>query len=118
MASKSYIAKLRLKNVKIFDPNKPTEDVISEIDYNISDDKLTDNVESKPLPDPVYDISDEVKIEQVEVDIGENDIPGFPKFKTYCEDCGDRILDSREVLVNGQTLCKACAEGPYYQKIG
>ncbi|AIS31034.1 MULTISPECIES: FmdE family protein [Methanobacterium] len=57
-------------------------------------------------------------IEEVEVDIGENDIPGFPKFKTYCEDCGDRILDSREVLVNGQTLCKACAEGPYYQKIG
>lgn len=58
-----------------------------------------------------------LKIEQVEVDIGENNIPGFPKFKTYCEECGDRILDRREVLVNGQTLCKACAEGPYYQKI-
>ena len=56
-------------------------------------------------------------IEEVKVDIKENDIPGFPKFKAFCEECGDRVLDRREVIIDGQTLCKACAEGPYYQKI-
>lgn len=56
-------------------------------------------------------------IEEVKVDIKENDIPGFPKFKAFCEECGDRVLDRREVIIDGRTLCKACAEGPYYQKI-
>jgi formylmethanofuran dehydrogenase subunit E len=56
-------------------------------------------------------------IEEVKVDIGENNVPGFPKFRAYCEECGDRVLDKREVIVDGRTLCKACAEGPYYQKI-
>lgn len=56
-------------------------------------------------------------IEEVKVDIGEHDIPGFPKYKAYCEKCGDRVLDRREVIIDGQTLCKACAEGPYYQKV-
>lgn len=56
-------------------------------------------------------------IEEVKVDIGEHEIPGFPKFRAYCEECGDRVLDRREVIVDGRTLCKACAEGPYYQKI-
>lgn len=56
-------------------------------------------------------------IEEVKVDIGEHDIPGFPKFRAYCEKCGDRVLDRREVIVDGRTLCKACAEGSYYQKI-
>jgi len=56
-------------------------------------------------------------IEEVKVDIGEHDIPGFPKFRAHCEECGDRVLDRREVIVDGRTLCKACAEGSYYQKI-
>ena len=56
-------------------------------------------------------------IEEVDVDIREHDVPGFPKYKVYCEECGDKVLDRREVIVNGQTLCKACAEGPYYQKV-
>ena len=56
-------------------------------------------------------------IEEVKVDLGEHDIPGFPKYKAYCDECEDRVLDRREVIMNGRTLCKACAVGPYYQKI-
>lgn len=53
-------------------------------------------------------------IEDVEVNIGNHDVPGFPKYRAYCEECGDRVLDKREVVVDGKTLCKACAEGSYY----
>ncbi|MBZ2166414.1 FmdE family protein [Methanobacterium spitsbergense] len=56
-------------------------------------------------------------IEEVKVDIGKHDVPGFPKYRAYCEECGDRVLDKREVIIDGKTLCKACAESPYYQKI-
>ena len=56
-------------------------------------------------------------IEEVKVDICEHDVPGFPKYRAYCEECGDRVLDKREVIIDGKTLCKACAEIPYYQKI-
>ncbi len=58
-----------------------------------------------------------MKIEAVQVDIPEEDIPGFPKYKTFCEECGERILDRREIIVDDKTFCKACAEGQYYQKI-
>ncbi len=57
------------------------------------------------------------KIEEVKIDIPDEDIPGFPKYKTLCEKCGERILDRREVIVDDVTLCKACAEGPYYHNI-
>ena len=56
-------------------------------------------------------------IEEVKVDIGKHDVPGFPKYRAYCEECGDRVLDKREVIIDGKTFCKACAESPYYQKI-
>lgn len=56
-------------------------------------------------------------IEEVKVNVPEQDIPGFPKYRAYCEECGDRVLDRREVMVEGKTLCRACAEGPYYHKI-
>ncbi|MCE5213170.1 MAG: FmdE family protein [Methanobacterium sp.] len=56
-------------------------------------------------------------IEEVKVDIPPQDIPGFPKYRAYCDDCGDRVLDRREIIIDGKTLCRACAEGPYYQKV-
>lgn len=56
-----------------------------------------------------------LKIEEVTVDIPPEDIPGFPKYRAVCDECGDRILDRREILDGEKTLCKACAEGPYYK---
>jgi formylmethanofuran dehydrogenase subunit E len=55
-------------------------------------------------------------IEEVKVDVPEQDIPGFPKYRAYCEECGDRVLDRREIIVEGRTLCRACVDAPYYQK--
>lgn len=60
---------------------------------------------------------DLLKIEEVSVEIPDEDMPGFPKYRTVCDNCGDRILDHREIIVNNKTLCKACAEGSYYNHL-
>mgnify|MGYP000958283300 FL=1 len=58
-----------------------------------------------------------LKLEEVQMEVPENDIPGFPKQKAVCSKCGERIMDGRDVIVDGNVLCKACAKGPYYKSI-
>lgn len=33
-----------------------------------------------------------------------------------CERCGEEIINEREVNINGQSLCRACASGGYYHQ--
>jgi len=62
---------------------------------------------------------DEVlQIENVTVDIPPEDLPGSPKGKMECSACGERIMDRREVTVDGRVLCRSCAYGAYYKVIG
>jgi formylmethanofuran dehydrogenase subunit E len=56
-----------------------------------------------------------LKIERVSVSIPEDDIPGMPRHKTVCSKCGERIMDGRDVMHDGNVMCKACANGAYYQ---
>lgn len=56
-----------------------------------------------------------LKIERISIHVPENDIPGFPKGKAVCSACGERIMDGREVIADGKTLCKNCAGKSYYQ---
>lgn len=58
-----------------------------------------------------------LKIQRVSVEIPENDIPGMPKHKTVCTQCGERVMDGREFVREGKAVCKACADGAYYQVI-
>jgi formylmethanofuran dehydrogenase subunit E len=37
-----------------------------------------------------------------------------PGVKAICENCGEEIMNEREVICDGTVLCKACAEGAYY----
>lgn len=55
-----------------------------------------------------------LSIQQVSVRIGEDDLPGFPLHQAVCEECGERIMDHREVEMDGRTVCKNCAHGSYY----
>jgi formylmethanofuran dehydrogenase subunit E len=57
------------------------------------------------------------KIEQVKVTIPECDLPGRPMKRVLCEECGDWVQDSREIIKEGRTLCKNCAYGRYYEVI-
>ncbi len=38
-----------------------------------------------------------------------------PGLRAVCARCGEEISNEREVVLNGETLCRSCAEGPYYQ---
>ena len=54
-------------------------------------------------------------VQEVLVDIPDYDQPGRPVSRVVCAICGEGINDRREVRLNGQILCRACAQGAYYQ---
>ena len=57
-------------------------------------------------------------VEEVTVDVPACDMPGPTRFKAVCERCKTVIRDKREVLKNGEILCRSCAFGSYYQPAG
>lgn len=42
------------------------------------------------------------------------DLPGKPLDSMICPICGEEVIDGRQVLRNGQEICKSCDEGDYY----
>jgi formylmethanofuran dehydrogenase subunit E len=54
-------------------------------------------------------------VQPVHVRIPEFDRPGPPLRRVTCDRCGEGINDGREIVVNGETLCRACAHGSYYE---
>jgi formylmethanofuran dehydrogenase subunit E len=57
-------------------------------------------------------------VHHVAVAIPEFDKPGHPLRRVECERCGEGINDGREIIRNGETLCRACASGAYYDRVG
>lgn len=45
-------------------------------------------------------------------------LPLIPeKHAVTCQQCGDRVNEKQEVMREGVALCKACAQGAYYQEM-
>lgn len=61
-------------------------------------------------------LSDEgfLTVTNVSVALDENDLPGEPRQIVTCAKCGESVTDGRHVTVGGQTLCRSCADKPYY----
>lgn len=58
---------------------------------------------------------DELLLRWQDVEI-QTPLPTFSgKYKVICEQCGDYVHEHQDVQVNGQTLCKVCADGAYYK---
>lgn len=57
---------------------------------------------------------DLLDIRRVTVEIGDDDLPGFPRYVTTCSRCGEQVMDHREVVIDGREVCRSCAEGAYY----
>jgi formylmethanofuran dehydrogenase subunit E len=56
------------------------------------------------------------KIERVQVDLDEFDMPGRPRTRVNCARCLEGINDGREVFDGmGEKICRACAFGGYYR---
>ncbi len=54
-------------------------------------------------------------VQEVVVNIPAHDRPGRPMSRVICALCGEGVNDRREVHLKGQVLCRACAQGAYYQ---
>jgi formylmethanofuran dehydrogenase subunit E len=63
----------------------------------------------KRMPDSVL-----FRVQRVRVDISACDLPGPSRQKIVCSRCGQVIRDGREVMVQGQQLCKPCTEECYF----
>ncbi len=57
------------------------------------------------------------EVSRVHVDIKDSDMPGPANHKTACEKCGIIIRDAKQVTLDSQSLCHACADIAYYKKI-
>jgi formylmethanofuran dehydrogenase subunit E len=51
----------------------------------------------------------------VKVTVPEEDRPGRSIRSSICVKCGEKVQDAREVVKDGQTLCRSCANGAYYE---
>jgi formylmethanofuran dehydrogenase subunit E len=56
------------------------------------------------------------RVQQVQVDMSEYDMPGPTRRKATCSRCGQVVRDRREVIQDGEILCKPCACGAYFSE--
>jgi formylmethanofuran dehydrogenase subunit E len=56
------------------------------------------------------------RVQQVRVPVNDSDLPGPTRYKTICSRCGQVVRDRREILANGEVLCKPCAHGAYFKE--
>ncbi len=54
------------------------------------------------------------RVQKVTVSLNVFDLPGPTQRKVRCQECDQVVRDHREVVVAGRTLCKPCAETPYF----
>ncbi len=52
---------------------------------------------------------------RVKVHYRKEDLPGKPLDAVTCQICGEEVIDGRQVIRDGKTICKACDTGGYYE---
>lgn len=63
----------------------------------------------KRMPDSVL-----FRVQKVQVQVRDVDLPGPTRLKVTCTRCGQVVRDGRQVDKDGQTLCKPCAGNCYF----
>ncbi len=56
------------------------------------------------------------RVEDVVLDPPLAAILSVPNARTTCQLCGEEIINERQVVVEGITLCRTCAQGSYYRR--
>jgi len=63
------------------------------------------------------DVSELFKIEPVRIELNSFEMPGRPRSRVKCEQCGEGINDGRELLdALNRAVCRPCAFGAYYHR--
>jgi len=57
-----------------------------------------------------------LSIQAVDLSTPVAEIVSRPIVRTNCDRCGEEIINEREVVASGQTLCRACAGPAYYRQ--
>lgn len=52
---------------------------------------------------------------EVHMNVSMNALISRPGIRELCSECGEEILNERQVVVNGNMLCLSCANGGYYR---
>ena len=76
---------------------------------------LTDPYKQQLEAYKVMDDGELFTAHRVQVKIRPEDLPGRPRSRVACDQCGEGVNDGRESSVNGRTLCRNCAGGSYYE---
>jgi formylmethanofuran dehydrogenase subunit E len=56
-------------------------------------------------------------ISEVKVELKQEDLPGPPLRTVPCFICGERVMDMKDVMRDGQAMCRPCAEGNGYYRV-
>ncbi len=67
-----------------------------------------------------YKVMDDEELfatQRVRVKLREEDLPGRPRSRVTCNQCGEGVNDGRENYLNGRILCRNCAGESYYEVI-
>lgn len=54
-------------------------------------------------------------VQRVRVKLRPEDLPGRPRSRVACQECGEGVNDGRESRVDGRVLCRNCAGESYYE---
>ncbi|MGD0921866.1 MAG: FmdE family protein [Terriglobia bacterium] len=63
----------------------------------------------------VMDDADLFAVHWVKVKLKPEDVPGRPRSRVTCEQCGEGVNDGRERRVEGRVLCRSCAGESYFE---
>ena len=63
----------------------------------------------------VMDDAELFTLQRVRVKLRPEDLPGRPRSRVACDECGEGVNDGRESRVNGRVLCRNCASESYYE---
>lgn len=86
-----------------------SRDLVSRYAPEITEKPLQQIEAYKRMPDCVL-----FRVQKVQVQLNEFDLPGPTRRKVTCVSCGQVIRDSKEVVVNGRVRCKPCAGNSYF----
>jgi formylmethanofuran dehydrogenase subunit E len=76
---------------------------------------IADRYEAQIKTYTIMEAEELFDVAQVRVIIPPEDMPGRPLRRIQCLSCGEYVQDMREIYRGDKVLCRACAEGTYYE---